>query len=132
MEAKKNIINDLMYPELSYKIVGILFSVFNELGYGYKEKYYEQAVAEHFLQNKIKFNRQLPYKIEYLGKVIGINYLDFLVEDKVILELKQGNYFSRQNIKQVNVYLKITHLQLAILANFTSQGILFKRLVNIK
>jgi len=129
MEVKKNIIDDLVYPELSYKIIGILFSVY--IGYGYKEKYYERSVAEYFLRNKIKFKRQLPYKIKILGKIIGINYLDFLVEDKVILELKQGNYFSRQNIKQANSYLKITHLQLAILANFTPKGIQFKRLVNI-
>jgi len=75
----------VIYPELSYMIVGILFEVYNELGAGYKEKYYEKAVIKGFKDKNIIFKNQVPYKIRFQGEVIGINYLDFLVEDKIIL-----------------------------------------------
>jgi GxxExxY protein len=120
----------VIYKELSFEIVGVLFEVYNELGYGYQEKYYEKAIAQCFAERKIKFKRQAPFKIEFKGKIIGRNYLDFSVEDKIVLEIKKGNYFSKRNIEQVKQYLKLTGLKLAILANFTSNGIKFIRILN--
>ncbi len=131
MYQKNRIRKDILYPELSYKIVGVLFEVYNELGYGYQEKYYEKAIAKYFDMQNIKFKRQAPYKIRIKGEIIGRYYLDFLVENKIVLEIKKGNYFPKQNIEQVNAYLKVTNLQLGILANFTSNNVKFMRLVNI-
>lgn len=122
---------NVIFPELSYIIIGVLFEVYNELGFGYKEKHYELAIEKLFIQKRIEFRRQVPYKIIFKGEYIGRYLLDFTVENKVILELKTGNYFSRQNIWQVKSYLQATQKQLAILANFTSQGVKYKRLVNI-
>jgi GxxExxY protein len=124
--------NTVVYPELSYQIVGILFKVYNELGSGYKEKFYERAVAVGLINGKLAYKNQVPYKINFQGKFIGINYLDFLIENKIILELKRGDYFSKKSIEQVNAYLKVTGLKLAILAQFTSQGVRFIRLLNIR
>jgi len=56
--------------------------------------------------------------------------LDFLIEDKIILEVKKGNYFSRRNINQVKGYLKATSMKLAILVNFTTKGVKFFRVLN--
>ncbi|PIR92120.1 GxxExxY protein [Candidatus Falkowbacteria bacterium CG10_big_fil_rev_8_21_14_0_10_44_15] len=123
--------NKVIYPELSYRIIGTLFEVYNELGAGYKEKYYERAVVKSLTNKKIIFLSQVPYKIRFQGEIIGINYLDFLIENKIILELKKGDYFSKHNIDQVNAYLKVTGLKLAILAQFTSQGVRFIRLLNM-
>jgi len=122
----------VVYKELSYKIVGILFEVYNELGYGYQERYYENALASSFSKNNIKFKRQAPFKLQFKGELIGRYYLDFLIEEKIVLELKKGNHFPKRNINQVNEYLKVTGLKLAILANFTSSGIKFLRILNIK
>lgn len=119
-----------MYKDLSYKIVGILFEVYNKLGYGYREKYYEKAITEYFNQEKIKYKRQAAYKIAIKDKVIAINYMDFIVEDKIVLELKKGNYFSKQNLEQVKQYLQITGLKLAILANFMPNGVKYIRVLN--
>ncbi len=121
----------IIYKELSFKIVGILFDVYNELGYGYQEKIYERAVEKLFIKEALKYERQPCYKLQIQGENIGRYYLDFLVDDKIILELKKGNYFSRKNIEQVYAYLKATDKKLAILANFTSKGIACKRIVNI-
>lgn len=120
----------VIYKELSYKIVGILFEVYNELGYGFKEKHYERAIAKVFSEQKIKFKTQAPFAIKFKDKVIGRSYLDFLIEDKIVLEIKKGRYFSKRNLEQVKEYLKVTGLKLAILANFTPNGIKYLRVLN--
>lgn len=122
---------NIIYKELSYKIVGILFEVYNELGYGYQEKYYQKAIEVAFAKAGIKYRSQCPYKIRYKGEIIGRYFIDFIVEDKIVLEIKKGNYYSRKNFEQVTAYLKITGLKLAIIANFTSDGVKFKRVLNI-
>src|ERR1039458_8996861 len=93
--------DDLIYPELSYQIVGILFSVFNELGYGYKEKYYQRAVSQELDRAGLPFEEQICFPVIFKGEVIGKQFFDFLIDGKVILELKQGNRFSRNDITQV-------------------------------
>ncbi|EKE18523.1 MAG: hypothetical protein ACD_9C00308G0002 [uncultured bacterium] len=120
----------VIHKELSYKIVGTLFEVYNELGYGYKEKYYEKALMVALGEQKIKFKTQVPFALKFKEEIIGRNYLDFLIEDKIVLEIKKGKHFSRNNLDQVKQYLKITNLKLAILANFTPDGIKYIRVLN--
>ncbi len=133
MEPKtKNLREDLLYPELSYKIVGILFDVYNELGHGYLEKVYQKAVAVRLAQAGIKFIEQLYAPVFLDGVVIGKNFFDFLIEGKVVLEIKKGDHFSLAHIKQVNQYLVVNNLQLGILAYFAPRTVHFKRIVNLK
>ena len=122
---------DLLYPELSYKIIGILMKVNGTLGYGHKEKYYENAAAVAFKNESIKHSQQLYMPLIFEKEKIGSYYLDFLIEDKIVLELKQGNSFSKSDIEQVYTYLKSYKLKLGILARFSSNGLMFKRIVNI-
>jgi GxxExxY protein len=122
----------IIYPELSYRIMGVVFEVFNSLGFGYQEKVYQKALETAFTELGLEFKSQCPYKIFYKGKEIGRNFVDFIIENKVVLEIKKNGRFSRRNIEQVNQYLKVTNLKLAILINFTPQGIKYKRLINIK
>ncbi len=121
----------VIYKKLSYDIMGAVFEVYNELGYGFKERYYEEAIAKEFDRIKLVYKRQLPYKLKYKDEIIGTYRLDFLVEDRIVIELKQGNFYSKQNITQTLQYLKATNLKLAILINMTQQGVKFKRILNI-
>lgn len=123
---------DLLYPKLSYKIIGILFEVDNSLGPGHKEKYYENAVAEALRTEGLKFEQQLHIPLLFNEKPVGRYFLDFLVDDKIVLELKQGNFFSKKNIDQVYSYLKANKLQLGIIAQFTSEGVKYRRVVNLR
>jgi len=123
--------NDLIYPDLSYKITGILFDVFKDLGAGYQEKYYQRAISISLKKNGLKFKEQVSVPLEYRSHKIGRLVLDFLIENKIVLEIKKGNYFSPANIKQISSYLKATDLKLGLLANFTSGGVKFKRILNI-
>ncbi len=122
---------DLLYPELSYQIIGVLFDVFVNLGFGYKENQYQKAIEIGLKDSDIKYNKELPVKISYKNNFITTVYLDFLIADKIILEIKQGNYFNKKDIEQIYNYLKSTNLKLGILARFTKSGVKFKRVVNI-
>ncbi|MFA5188136.1 MAG: GxxExxY protein [Patescibacteria group bacterium] len=122
--------NKVIYPELSYEIVGVLFDVYNELGYGYQEKYYDSAVAKALDLKHIRFKRQVPFDVKYKDNKIGKGILDFLIEDKIVLELKIGKYFTKQSFNQVKGYLKSTNKKLAIMAIFTPKGVRFIRILN--
>ena len=104
MKTTTLIRKDLVYPELSYQVIGCLFAVWTKLGCGYKENFYQRAIAQEFTNLGLKFKEQLPVKISYKGKVIGIYYFDFLLENKIVLEVKVRNYFSKKNIEQLYSY----------------------------
>lgn len=122
---------DLVYPELSFIIVGCAYEVFNELGPGHTEKIYQRALAAVFEEKKIIFKEQEYYPLKFKDKVIGRGFLDFAVDNKIIVELKKDETFTKTHIDQVVNYLKLSNYKLAILINFTPQGVKFKRLVNI-
>ncbi len=121
---------DLVHPELSYQIVGALYDVYNAIGPGHLERVYQKAVTEALKERGLSFNEQIQADLVYNGKPVGKYILDFLIENVVVLELKQGDRFRRFNIEQVVAYLKASNLKLAILANYTTQGVLFRRIVN--
>jgi len=70
-------------------------------------------------------------RLKYRGREIGIYFLDFLIEDKIILEIKKREYFSKKDIDQVYAYLKATKLKLGIIAHFTKSGVKFRRVLNL-
>lgn len=121
----------MIYPELCYQIIGVLFDVYNKLGYGYKEEFYQRAVAKAFENSGLKFKEQVYAPVIFQDTNIGKNYFDFLVENKAVVELKRGNYFSKNHIEQLFNYLKVSKLQLGLLVYFNPQKLIFKRIVNI-
>lgn len=121
---------DLIYPEPSYKLVALAYTVFNELGHGHLEKVYQKAYAKELKDAGIAFKEQVSYKVIYKEEVIGNNYLDFLIDDVVIIELKRNDFYSKKYIDQVSNYLKVSEMKLALLINFTSSGVRCKRIVN--
>lgn len=122
---------DLIYPELSYKIIGCAFDVYNSIGGGHREEYYQRALAESFSKQNLKFSQQINFPLKYKDKIIGKSFLDFLLDDKIVVEIKKGEHFSKTNIDQVMEYLKLSNLKLAILINFGNQGVMFKRIINL-
>ncbi len=124
---------DVLYADLSYRVMGVLFEVFKELGPGHKEKYYENAIAEGFTHAEIFFERQLYVPLSFKGKVVGKYFLDFLIDGKIVLEVKKGTmYSSKKHIDQVLSYLKANNLKLGIIAQFASDGVKYRRIVNLR
>jgi GxxExxY protein len=120
----------IIYKDLSYKIIGLAFNVFKNIGYGYREKYYQRALEEEFKKEKIEYKRESPVRLMYRGRIIGKYFMDFIIEDKVILELKVAKDFYTKDIKQILSYLTAKDLKLGILAIITKDGVKYKRLVN--
>ncbi len=129
--TKVNIREDLVHKELCFKIVGILLEVYNQLGYGHPEKVYQRAIAVALAKAGLKFVEQLYVPVVFKEKVVGKNYLDFVIEDAVVLEIKKGDYFVKSHIDQVYQYLVSHHQQLGILAYFAPRTVHWKRIVNL-
>jgi len=123
---------ELIYPEMSYKLVGILFKVYNQLGGGYQEKYYQQAIKRELFVNQIPFLEQVRTDFNYNGKIIGRYYLDFIIDHKIVLEIKTTPSFSTKDIMQVLNYLKQSSLQLGILASLNRNNMIYKRILKGK
>ena len=128
---KELIRKDLIYPDLCYKIIGIIFEIWKELGFGHKEKFYQEAIERELRERKINFKRELPVKIYYKEKFLGIYYFDFLIDDKIVLETKVRNFFSKKDIDQLYSYLKVKNLKLGLIVHFAKTGVKFKRVVNL-
>lgn len=126
---RRESIIDILYKELSYRIIGLAMQVHSELGNGFLEKVYENALIVLFERENIKAEQQKYLELDYYGKNIGNYIADILVEDRVILELKMVDKISDIHVAQVINYLKITKKQLGIILNFKSNKLEYKRVV---
>jgi len=95
------------------------------------EKYYQKALAIELKKLGLLFQEQVMVPLIYNGVSIGRYFLDFVVENKVAVELKKDNNFGKKNIDQLYSYLKVQDLQLGLLINFTKTGVKIKRIVNL-
>ncbi len=123
---------ELIHKELSYEVIGSLFSVYNGLGSGYQEKYYQKALKSEFKKRGIEFKEQLPIKLYFGDQYLGIYYLDFLIEGRIVLEIKNSSKFYARDIKQVLGYLNAKDIDLGILACFGKNGLIHKRILKGK
>ena len=119
----------LLYKDITDRILKAAYMVHNELGCGFLEKVYQEALAIQMTEMNIPFEREKHLKVFYHGKCLQCDYIaDFVVDDKVILELKavteMDNVFKAQAIN----YLKITGYKVGFLMNFGQEEFQFKRL----
>ncbi len=121
---------DIFYKELSYKIIGLAMEVHSELGFGYLEKVYENALILLLKREGLNAEQQASIKVYFKDVVVGQYYADILVEDMVVLELKVANQISDVDKAQALNYLKSTGLRLAIILNFGKTKLEYERLVN--
>ena len=118
------------HADLTGKIIGALYQVYNEMGFGYQEKYYYRAIKNKLLELGFKVDEQLLASIVVAGKIIGRYYLDFLVDDVVVLEIKVADRVYPQHVRQVIGYLKAKNLKVGLVGVFSPRGIIIKRVVN--
>lgn len=120
-----------VYEKLSYKIIGLLYEVYNSVGPGHREKYYQAGLQQLLDENKISYKKEVFSPLQLKDRIIGKYFLDFLIDDKIIIELKVKSYFQKKDIEQIYAYLKNNDLKLGILAYFTKSGVRIKRIVNL-
>jgi GxxExxY protein len=119
-----------IYKELSHKIVGAAFEVYNTVGFGMPEKYIQAAYAEELKTQGLKFEREFYLNLKYHDKTLTKHYADFKVEEKVIVELKIRPHLGYVHIKQVEAYLIASGCKLAIILYFTKDGVKFRRVLS--
>ena len=122
----------IIEPELSYKIVGFCMKIHGELGRNHKEKYYQRALEIDFIKNDIAYDEELKVYLEHGDSNIGYYCLDFLVDGRIIVELKSKPGISLSDIKQVLAYLETHKIKLGIIINFGGNSLETKRIVNSK
>ena len=120
----------MIYKEESYKIIGACMEVHKHLGHGFLEGVYQDALEIEFEDSNIPFYWEHQIEISYKAKPISHFYIaDFLVYDKIIIELKSVTELSNNHTAQVINYLKATNHKLGILVNFGSKSLEYKRIV---
>ena len=120
----------LIYPDLSYKLMGILFKIHRELGNSYQEKYYQRAIALALDEANIPYKKEVEIELTFNNQNIGKYFLDFVIDNKIALETKTVPIIRDEYYKQVLAYLDAANLKLGIVANFRSKRLTYKRLIN--
>ena len=118
-----------IYKDLTYKIIGCLYDVHKELGSVHKEIIYHKALAIEFKSRNILFTEEKAIDVKYKGKKIGLYRPDFIIDDKVILEIKVTPAIIKAMQDQVYYYVKGTKYKLVLLANFGTGKVSIKRLI---
>ena len=108
----------LKHSELSKKIIAAAYAVHKELGYGFVEKVYKNALAIELQERGIKSAVEVPLKVLYHEKVVGDYFADMIVDDKIIIEVKAVSDLEPAHEVQLVNYLKATGLQIGLLINF--------------
>ena|SRR3989338_2485812 len=119
-----------IYAELSYKIGGVLFAVHNENGRYRNEQQYGDAIENYLKLYKIKYEREKVLPISFIGEFSGRNKVDFLIEDKIILEIKAKRMLEKHDYYQLKRYLIAFNKKLGLLINFRDKFLRPKRVLN--
>lgn len=122
---------ELKYQDITQKIIGASFEVHNFLGNGFQEVIYQRALAYELTQAGLSFEREIEQHIYYknLPNPIGTRRADFVVEHKVLVELKATIQLEYVHFAQALNYLKVYKLEVGLLINFGSKSLTFKRLI---
>lgn len=108
----------LRHSDLTEKIIGVFYEVYNDLGYGFVESVYDNALCLALSEAGLRVGRQVPIAVWYRGQQVGEFRADVVVNDLVLLELKTAKAFDLAFEKQTLNYLRATDLEVALILNF--------------
>ncbi|MCK4283547.1 MAG: GxxExxY protein [Candidatus Brocadiae bacterium] len=108
----------MKYADLTEKIIGAAYAVYNALGYGFLEKVYENALCIELRKAGLRVQQQYAVQVRYKGELVGDYVADLLVEDKVIVEAKALSALQAVHEVQLVNYLKATGIEVGLLINF--------------
>ncbi len=120
---------DLIYGDLTYQIIGCLYEVHRELGAIHKEIIYHNALVIELHDKNIPFSDEQSIDVQYKGNKVGLYRPDFIVDDKVVLEIKAVPILTKAIENQVYYYIKGSTYKIALLANFGTSKVGIKRFI---
>lgn len=118
-----------LYKDLSYKLVGCFYDVYNELGPAHKEKIYHEALKMAFDEKRLRYKSKSKIKLKFKEKYIGTYEPDFIIENKIIVEIKSLLHLPNVFEKQLYYYLRSTNYKVGYLVNFGDEKIDMRRRV---
>lgn len=121
---------ELVFPELSYKLTGILYAIHNELGRHLLEKQYAGAFESALRVESIIYEREARLHTSYLGQTIPVGSVDFIIEGKIAVDLKAKKFITKDDYSQMLRYLKASRLHLGLIVNFRNTYLKPKRVLN--
>lgn len=122
--------SQLVYKEEAYKIIGICMAVHRELGKGFSEVVYGDALEIELMDNNVNYSREKKFDILYKGNLLPHKYkADFIINDKIVLEIKAISCLTDSHVKQTLNYLAVSKLKLGLLINFGEDSLRYKRIV---
>jgi len=124
--------NNYKHTDLTEKIIGCAYQVYNALGAGFIEEIYENALMIELKNAALTAQQQYPVKVYYQGILIGDYVADIIVEDKVIVELKAVSQLTKAHEVQLVNYLKATKLEVGLLINFGDQISIKRKVLSIR
>ena len=116
------------HVELTERVIGVFYEVYNELGCGFLESVYREAMRLALTQAGLKVKTEVPVPVSFRGVVVGIFRADLIVDDCLLVELKAVDQIVRQHESQTMHYLRATSIEVALLMNFGATP-RFKRFV---
>ena len=125
----KNIKKAYPESELTSKVINCVFKVYKNLGYGLPERVYQKAMAKELNLSQVPFKRECYGKIMYRNEVIGRYFLDFLVDQRVAVELKVRNHNYSSDEAQLLGYLRSNKVKVGLLLTISNTGVKIKRFV---
>lgn len=114
----------------SYKLLGLLFEVHNKLGPIYKEINYQDAIEALLKREKIPYIREKEIALLIEGIRVSALYADFVVYNKILIEVKAKRFIKHEDIRQTSRMIKSENIELAIIANFKRRSLEYKRIIN--
>ncbi len=120
------------YSDITAKIIGCAIKVHNELGPGFPEYIYQRALEIEFRNTLLKNVREKEHPVYYLNELVGKRRVDFVVEEKIMVELKAVDKLDELSLSRSLNYMKAFNLEVGLLINFGGAKLEFKRLVNNK
>jgi GxxExxY protein len=121
--------NTILYKELSYTIIGTAMAVHRKLGCLLPEHIYSKALAFEFTKAGITCDRERYYKVAYDDQMLGKFYVDLIIDNKIILELKSDEHITQNHQSQLFTYLHISGIRVGYVFNFGVRKLQFKRLI---
>jgi GxxExxY protein len=120
---------ELLYKELTFTVIGAAMEVHKILGPGFLETVYQLALAHELTLRKIPFEQQVRLPVSYKDILVGEYIADFMIDGKVIVEIKAVSNFNSQHQAQAMHYLAATGLRLALLLNFGTGSLEHRRVI---
>ena len=115
------------FEEITHKIIGAAYQVYNTLGFGFLESVYRKALIIELTKRKLKVEEEIPLEVNYENQVVGKFYVDIFVEDEIVVELKSVQNLNREHEVQLVNYLNGLRKEIGLLINFGPSGVEVRR-----